>query len=68
MSDFTYDDIVFTDWKGETERTPMSLNQRAKIFLPFSALTGYEQALNEALIAEIEGMEFKSGGFVFDDL
>ncbi len=45
-----YDDIINTEWplKNST-RVKMPLEQRAKIFLPFSALAGYDDALKKAL-------------------
>jgi len=58
MNEADYSDILFTDW-GMIKNTTgnsysfMNLYQRAKIFLPFSALTGYEQALQQK-IYEVE--------------
>ncbi len=40
-----YSDIINTQWPPVSKRNQMSLNQRAKIFLPFSALKGYEESL-----------------------
>ena len=59
-----YDDIINTKWppeKPDFNHPRMPVSQRAKIFLPFSALTGYEKALEETLKAEIESMEEKPG-------
>lgn len=64
-----YDDIINTKWPlGENLKHPkMQLNQRAKIFLPFAALTGYEKALDETLKIAIQEMEEKTGKIQFED-
>lgn len=43
MSD--YSDIINTSWPKPSMRGRMNLKQRAKIFLPFAALTGFEESL-----------------------
>lgn len=43
MSD--YSDIINTSWPKPTMRGRMNLKQRAKIFLPFAALTGFENSI-----------------------
>ncbi|MCR5187351.1 MAG: hypothetical protein K6C97_00340 [Treponema sp.] len=53
-----YDDILDYDWNQSSLQNRMPLSQRAKIFLPFAALTGYEQALQETLKMEIEMLEY----------
>lgn len=60
-----YDDIINTEWPRETLRTKMPLAQRAKIFLPFAALTGYEKALHNTLEQEIKEMEVQPGAIQF---
>lgn len=40
-----YKDIIETQWPKETLRSKMLLKDRAKIFLPFAALKGYEESL-----------------------
>lgn len=55
--DHRYDDIINHEWNYGSLPNRMPLSQRAKIFLPFSALTGYEEALQETLRAEVAGME-----------
>lgn len=62
-----YDDIINTKWPVISSRDPMPLNQRAKIFLPFSALTGYEQSLDKTLQIAIKDMEQKTGYIQFED-
>lgn len=57
-----YDDIINTCWPRESLRPRMPLNQRAKIFLPFAALTGYEEALDEIMKREIKKVEEKREG------
>ena len=48
-SEKNYDDIIDYDWNETSLSERMPLSQRAKIFLPFAALTGYEEALEETL-------------------
>jgi len=62
-----YDDIINTEWPQKTLRPRMPLNQRAKIFLPFAALTGYDKALQDTLQTEIARMEVQPGSIVFDE-
>ncbi len=57
MTQENYDDIINYDWNYDSLPNRMLLSQRAKIFLPFAALTGYEEALQETLRAEVSGME-----------
>jgi len=42
----SYEDIVNTQWPRESLRGKMPLKDRAKIFLPFAALKGYEESLD----------------------
>lgn len=42
-----YQDIINTSWPKESFRGKMPLKDRAKIFLPFAALKGYEESLEE---------------------
>ena len=42
-----YDKIIDYEWNGSQKRPKMDLSQRAKIFLPFAALTGYEELLRQ---------------------
>ena len=56
-SEKNYDDIITYDWNRASLLNRMPLSQRAKIFLPFSALTGYEEALQETLRKEIAIVE-----------
>lgn len=44
-SNNSYEDIIETQWPRETLREKMPLKNRAKIFLPFAALKGYEESL-----------------------
>ncbi len=46
-SEKNYDDILDYDWNYDSLPNRMPLSQRAKIFLPFAALTGFEEALSE---------------------
>lgn len=60
-----YDDILDTDWNESSLKNRMSVSQRAKIFLPFAALTGYEDELDKTLLREIENMKQKTGSIKF---
>ncbi|MBP3743328.1 MAG: hypothetical protein J6J00_10115 [Treponema sp.] len=51
-----YSDIIDYDWNSSSLKNHMPLSQRAKIFLPFSALTGYDEALQKTLELEIAEM------------
>lgn len=42
-----YDDIINLPHHTSSKRTPMSLENRSAQFAPFSALTGYSEAINE---------------------
>ena len=59
-----YDDIIDYDWNESSLKDRMSLSQRAKIFLPFAALTGYDEALEKTLRIQIEEMEEKHGSLI----
>lgn len=41
-----YEDMLNQEWPKETLRPKMPLKDRAKIFLPFAALKGYEESLD----------------------
>ena len=51
-----YSDIIDYVWNSSSLKNRMPLSQRAKIFLPFSALTGYDEALQKTLEQEIAEM------------
>lgn len=44
---YKYRDIIDKPYVKSTKRKQMSLNDRAAQFAPFSALTGYEESINE---------------------
>ena len=52
-----YADLLDYKWNYDSLPNRMPLSQRAKIFLPFAALTGFDQALEETLRLEIAEME-----------
>ena len=63
-----YDDIIEYDWNRSSLQNRMALCQRAKIFLPFAALTGYDEALQKTLraeIAEIAGKHVKGDDEIY---
>ena len=51
--DDKYSDILNYDWNYDSLSNRMPLSQRAKIFLPFSALTGFEEAIQNTIDQEI---------------
>lgn len=60
-----YDDIINTKWDEASLKNRMPVSQRAKIFLPFAALTGYEDELDKTLASEIESMKQRTGRIKF---
>ena len=60
-----YDDIINTKWDEASLKNRMPASQRAKIFLPFAALTGYEDELDKTLASEIESMKQRTGRIKF---
>lgn len=40
-----YDDLIDIEWTGRRNGPKMAVEDRAKIFSPFAALKGYEDAL-----------------------
>jgi hypothetical protein len=57
VQDDRYADILDYDWNYDSLPNRMPMSQRAKIFLPFAALTGFNEALDDTLKAEIEKYE-----------
>ena len=57
VQDDRYADILNYDWNYDSLPNRMPMSQRAKIFLPFAALTGFNEALDDTLKAEIEKYE-----------
>ena len=62
-----YDDIINTKWDEASLKNRMPASQRAKIFLPFAALTGYEDELDKTLASEIESMKQRTGRIKFHE-
>ncbi len=54
--DDKYSDIIDYDWNYDSLPNRMPLSQRAKIFLPFAALTGFEEAIQKTIQTEIDEM------------
>ena len=48
-----YSDILDYDWNYDSLPNRMPLSQRAKIFLPFAALTGFDEAIQKTIDHEI---------------
>ncbi len=42
-----YDDIIQTEWHGSLTHPHMPLSTRAKIFMPFAALKGFDELLKK---------------------
>ena len=51
--DDKYADILDYDWNYDSLPNRMPLSQRAKIFLPFAALTGFDEAIQNTINQEI---------------
>jgi len=57
-----YEDIIDRKWTGSPKRRRMDLVNRAKIFLPFAALRGFEEAIeakNRILVKKEKLSEYK---------
>ena len=52
-SDSKYSDILDYDRNYDSLPNRMPLSQRAKIFLPFAALTGFDEAIQNTINQEI---------------
>ena len=52
-SDSKYSDLLNYDWNYDSLPNRMPLSQRAKIFLPFAALTGFDEAIQNTIEQEI---------------
>ncbi|MBB5226778.1 hypothetical protein DYE50_05365 [Treponema ruminis] len=55
-----YDDIIDYEYKGSTTRAKMPLSSRAKIFMPFAALRGYEELIEKARLEAEKRQEQKT--------
>ena len=53
-----YDDIIYLPHHVSQERPSMPLHDRAAQFSPFAALTGYEDAVEEAARLTLEKPEY----------
>jgi len=47
MTQKNYDDIIDHEWLGSPKRPRMPLASRAKIFMPFAALRGFEELIEK---------------------
>lgn len=61
-----YEDMLNQEWPKESLRPKMPLKDRAKIFLPFAALKGYEESLD--LVRQIANSEKNESADNFADL
>ena len=62
VRDDRYSDLYDYNWNYDSLPNRMPIAQRAKIFLPFAALTGFNEALDQTLQTEIEEMEEQHKG------
>lgn len=70
MIERNYEDILNIKWPRNSNRIKMNLNQRAKIFLPFAALTGFDRSIENKqreVEARIEGKN-KPKSIIFEDI
>lgn len=56
LKEKNYDDILNYDWNYDSLPNRMPISQRAKIFLPFAALTGFDEAIKNTIEEEIAEM------------
>ena len=56
LKEKNYDDILNYDWNYDSLPKRMPLSQRAKNFLPFAALTGFDEAIKNTIEEEIAEM------------
>ena len=56
-ADDKYADILNYDWNYDSLPNRMPLSQRAKIFLPFAALTGFDEAIQNTIQMEIDEID-----------
>ena len=47
MTQKNYDDIIDHEWLGSQKHPRMPLASRAKIFMPFAALRGFEELIEK---------------------
>ena len=66
MHEKNYDDIIDHNWNHDSLPNRMPMSQRAKIFLPFAALTGFDEALDKTLQTEIAEVEEQHGESLFE--
>ena len=52
-----YSEILDYDWNYDSLPDRMPLTQRAKIFLPFAALTGFDEAIQNTIQMNNDEME-----------
>jgi len=50
-----YDDIINMEYPFNTTRPRMPMEERAKIFLPFAALKGFEEAVERTQMDQGDG-------------
>lgn len=62
-----YDDIIDYEYKGSASRPKMPLSSRAKIFMPFAALRGYEELMEKTRLEAEKSHEPKTSnlGIIF---
>lgn len=67
MSISKYQEILDMEWPRENGRPRMSMEERAKIFMPFAALKGYEEAVEEQRRMSEEELRRLESGVPMED-
>lgn len=67
MRDNDYSDIIGQQWPRDSMRPKMQMKLRAKIFLPFAALNGHNEALQEVKETVEQNFFNSEKGKAFDE-
>lgn len=67
MHDNDYSDIIEQQWPRNSTRPKMQMKLRAKIFLPFAALNGHNEALQVVKETVEQNFSDSEKGKTFDE-
>lgn len=67
MSSSKYQAILDMEWPRPNGRPRMAMEERAKIFMPFAALKGYEEAVDEQRRMSEEELRRLESGVPMED-